>query len=737
MDTAGATMLFTVPVLHTGNSTNSLRIRITRDSEGNWDFYGDPAGGLSMDLLGSVTLPDSLPGHRFGLYCEFTSSNSTKFYFDDIYCGPQIVDTTGPVLLTARVMDPARILLQFDEAVDEASANDAGNYWLSGEIGVPYEAFRMLDPVQVMLFFEDNMAEGVDHQLNVENITDLAGNMMSPAEVTLSWYDPKPYDVIINEILADPSPPVLLPAYEYIELYNRCATPIDLEGWELSVSGDDHLIAGTHIEPRGYLLIMEEEALPEFKFCGPALGLSSFSIPNDGTVIILRDSTGRVICHTVYDPEKYAGSEKAQGGWSLERTDPWYPCDDENSWQASSGEAGGTPGSENSLLISTGELPAMETLCCLTDSSLLIRFSHAMSYSSLTDPLKFYADQSLGNPLSADLSGESAREAVLTFGASFIPGTIYELQASGELEDCTGIPLEFSMKGLFSLPAECEPFDIIFNEVLFHPLNDGAEYIELYNRSSKTVHLDRLFLAYVRENPPNPPDTDTYTISDHCKPFLPGEYILLTRYPEKVSAFFHVEDERSVFRTSPFPTLNNGSGKVLLTGDSGTIIDVLEYSEDMHYPLLGSFTGVSLERICTEIQCTGPGYWHSASSSSGFGTPGYMNSQYQSVQGSENTLEIEPLAFSPDGDGRDDILGIHCHFDEPGMLISITIFTEEGRLARALVNTALAGNENIFYWDGLTDSHFCATPGIYIILLETVSMNGYSRKHKKVAILLP
>ena len=42
------------------------------------------------------------------------------------------------------------------------------------------------------------------------------------------------YDIVIDEIMADPSPQVGLPSNEWIELNNTTTFPINLQGWKIS-----------------------------------------------------------------------------------------------------------------------------------------------------------------------------------------------------------------------------------------------------------------------------------------------------------------------------------------------------------------------------------------------------------------------------------------------------------------------------------------------------------------------
>jgi hypothetical protein len=155
----------------------------------------------------------------------------------------------------------------------------------------------------------------------------------------------------------------------------------------------------------------------------------------------------------------------------------------------------------------------------------------------------------------------------------------------------------------------------------------------------------------------------------------------------------------------------------------------------MHFLMLNSTEGVSLERICQERPGDDASNWHSAAATAGFATPGYRNSQYLEITEVDGFLSLQPEVFSPDGDGRDDNLGIAYQFDSPGKLITVLIFNAEGRLVRTLVNNEMPGTQGAFSWDGTLDDRTPARDGIYIIYAETLDMAGKTRHYKKAGVL--
>jgi hypothetical protein len=284
-------------------------------------------------------------------------------------------------------------------------------------------------------------------------------------------------------------------------------------------------------------------------------------------------------------------------------------------------------------------------------------------------------------------------------------------------------------------PVLIKPFDIVVNEILFNPVGDGVDFVEIYNRCDNAINLKELYLASVKEPLTGVPDTQSVSISSCNYPVQPGKYLVLTCDPQKVMDQYNVTDPACFLAVSPFPAYNNDKGYVLLTDKEKQVIDGFHYSEEMHFIMLNSVEGVSLERICKDKLGDDPSNWHSAAETAGFATPGYQNSQYLEMFDNGNTLSVQPEVFSPDGDGRDDELGIAYDFSSPGKLISVMVFNAEGRLVKTLVNNEMPGTNGIYTWDGTLDDRTLAQNGIYIIYMEALGMDGKTRRFKKAAVL--
>ncbi|MCD4745942.1 MAG: lamin tail domain-containing protein, partial [Bacteroidales bacterium] len=722
-------------IAYTGNSTNVLRIKVTRDNTGIWNLYSDITGGNNFQLEGTIMDNTFTSTSYFGIYCKYTSSNATKFYFDDFYVNNIIIDTIPPEISSLEIISSNELDVVFTESVEQTTAEAVENYSVDNGIGNPIEAIRYSnDHSRALLTFSNNFTDGLTNTLTISNVEDLEGNAISSVSKTFTYYAPyvtNPYDVVINEIMTDYNPaPNNLPETDYLELYNRTSVPINLDGWTIKprVSSDTLLFPDVTIEPDSFLIIVTTALVQMFEQFGQVAGISGFLLNNEGTVTI-RNSNGTLI-HTIsYTKDWYHNTEKQEGGWSIEQIDPMYPCIGENNWKASIDEKGGTPGTRNSIDAENSINPELSKIKHINNSSIRLYFNQAMDSLSLTNLSAYTINNGIGNPIEVIINSPDNNSVVLNFSSSMQGSIIYTLTITGEIKNCIGILLPLNTSLDFGIPEPAASMDVVINEILFNPRgDDGVDFIEIYNKSNKLIDLKELMLGSIRINIHEPPDTTYKIISEDNHLLFPGDYFVLTKDPEKVKHQYYTSNSDGFIEMSSFPFYNNDEGIAMISNTDEIIIDQFSYTEEMQFPLLNTFEGVSLERINFDRPTQDETNWHSASEDVGFATPAYKNSQYSEQIQVEDPISISPDIFSPDNDGYNDVLNINYQFDTPGYTANITIYDDRGRLVRYLIKNEFLGTEGVFSWDGITDNNEKANIGIYIIYIEVFDLNG-SVKH--------
>jgi gliding motility-associated-like protein len=714
------------------SSSFALSFKITRDSLGKWNIFVDKENN-GIYLLDASGVDNTYNSTKwFGFYCKYTSSNSTKFYFDDIYVGEIIIDNQPPEVNFVTTTSDSTLNIVFNEPVDETTATTLTNYYVDNDIGNPVTA--EVNGAEVKLIFDAKFKNEVDYELSISNITDLEGNEMIAYHTVFSYYSAKPFDIVFNEIFPDPTPTVGLPEYEFIELYNRSSKTISLNGWTLIIGNSEKVFENASIAGKGFLIIGKNAATDDYSQYGQFYGFSSFSLTNTGQTLTLLNQQKEIISQVSYNKSWYHNSDKEDGGWSIEQINPDNICSDSENWKASNNNIGGTPGNENSVYDNIFLKPKVANIEILSEDVLEITFNQKMNKETLENVNNFYVNNNIGNPAVSFPDNIDYRKTGLFFNASFKNGILYNITIDKDITNCAGVSLSADTIISFGIPDSIKPLDIIINEILFYPMTNGTDYVELYNRSDKLLDISQLKLATVKLSPPNPPDTIWYDVIQRQTLFFPGNYLVLTKSPEAVKNQYIIKNPEAFLTVEPFPTYNNYEGTAIIATNSD-IIDSFTYNDKMHYPLLNYVQGVSLERINPDGKSQDPTNWHSAAEDAGFGTPGYKNSQYFSDTPSGEEITIEPEIFSPDNDGYNDIINIIYNFKTPGYNLNVRIFDRNGRLIRTLVDSELVGTSGNISWDGITDDNTKAPVGIYIFYIKAFDSKGNVNFWKKTGIL--
>ncbi|MEP7264658.1 MAG: lamin tail domain-containing protein, partial [Bacteroidota bacterium] len=286
----------------------------------------------------------------------------------------------------------------------------------------------------------------------------------------------------------------------------------------------------------------------------------------------------------------------------------------------------------------------------------------------------------------------------------------------------------------FALPDTAKSSDIVINEVLFNPYTGGVDFVELFNRSTKALDLVNLQINNADEV--TGALDQTVDITSASRIMLPGEFVVLTKDPSIIRGTYNSAGLSSFITVTSLPSYNDDAGVVVLTNKAGEDIDRFIYSDKMQFALLNDDNGVSLERIDPERPSTEDNNWHSAAATVGFATPGLKNSQYNESASDGSEISIDPAVFSPDNDGKGDLLNIHYKFDRPGYTATVKIYSSTGRPVLDLVKSELLGTEEgSWSWDGINKDNEKAPVGIYVLYIEAFTAGGDTKKIKKTCVL--
>lgn len=257
--------------------------------------------------------------------------------------------------------------------------------------------------------------------------------------------------------------------------------------------------------------------------------------------------------------------------------------------------------------------------------------------------------------------------------------------------------------------------------------------MEIYNRSDKVFDLNQLRIASYDD------DKNDYNsvakASDEGHLIFPGEYMVITENPDIVTEQYYTQNPDGFAKVSSLPAYNNDKGRAIIMDKNENTIDNFAYTEDMHFALLASNKGVSLERINFDRPTDDKTNWHSASEVVGFATPAYENSQFNPQIEMEEKITIDPEIFSPDNDGYNDVANISFNFEEPGYVANIKIFDARGRLVKYLANNLLLGINQTITWDGLDDKNQKAPMGVYVVFIELFDLDGNVKQYKKSVVV--
>jgi hypothetical protein len=716
METGGPILLLDGTNDQTENS--EIAVKVTRDATGLWTIYADYTGGDLYASEGSVLDNTYTTCSHFAIQVRQSSmSFFNDHYFDDIYVGPIIVDTEKPKILSAAAPNDSTIIVQANEPVDTFNTV----FSLNNGYGIPQKI--IVDGSQLTLTYATPFTNN-NYELTISNLSDLTSNLLDTV-VLFDYFvaaNPKANEILITEIFADPTPPIGLSDAEYIELYNAGTEALELENCTFSDGGTPATFPKKTLAAGAYLIVTKTGNESLFTSYGDVIGLDGFpALNNGGDNLVLTNSDGLYLDQVNYTDESYQDDIKKQGGYALERIDLVTQCTEADNWMASTDASGGTPGTANSVLGANPDQDAPEVLSALISSAneIILTLTENPVGAAISDVTNYTLSGGI-NPISIT-PNTIANAITLNFYDPLEQKTEYALTIS-ELSDCKGnIRLDIGVNLVISEPAGAQ--DILLNEVLFNPKDDGVDFIEMYNNSEKYIEPSVLFIRYISTS-----GTMTIKRLFISEIMYPHTYLALTSDTAKLQSQY--PKTMNLRELESFISISNDGGSLAIFDMLGNTIDSIKFSEDQHFELLKSVDGVSLERVSFSGSSISPSNWQSASASVGYATPGYQNSQYIDLSPSTANYTLVSKSVSPDNDGYEDLLTLRYTTEEPETVLNGYVYNLAGTLVHHPFNNETLGSTGVISWDGVTDNGSKAPIGNYILLLESFTLDGKVTKKK-------
>jgi hypothetical protein len=380
------------------------------------------------------------------------------------------------------------------------------------------------------------------------------------------------YDVVIDEIMADPSPTIGLPGNEWLELKNTTTAPINLQNWRIGdAAGQSGPMPNFILQPDSFVIVCTGSAVTAMSAFGTTIAVTSFpSLDNDGDQLFLRAANGRTIHAVSYTSGWYQNEVKKDGGWTLEMTDTKSPCAGSSNWKASVSTTGGTPGKKNSVDAVNSDVIAPQLKRAYTTDNVTIILVYDEPVDSLSGAtLANYTIDGGATLLSASSLAPLFNLVQLKTSTPLAANTVYNISA-GNVMDCKGNTIGTGSKVKVGLPVDAAAGEWIINEILFNPRSTAYDYVEFYNNSNKIFDAAKLYIAN---------RNSTGVISSikvlSTGPFyiFPGDYIVETEDDINLAMQYLVKNPGNVLLVSSPPPFSDDEGTVVALNFQGNVVD--------------------------------------------------------------------------------------------------------------------------------------------------------------------
>ncbi|MBU3661847.1 MAG: hypothetical protein FGM41_01420 [Bacteroidetes bacterium] len=593
---------------------NQVKVKVIKTEKHQWQLEVDTSLTQQNWIREGTAFDSSNTIEGFmGINFKYTIGNAGNLFFDNLYQGMVRKDTIAPKLLSARWLNNSLLRLQFDEPIQTNLCQ------LSSPIFQTDSLYLLGNDLYVKINKEINSPASIEITLTA--CYDLVGNRSADTSIIITLFEPNLQDILITEILADPSPTVGLPDAEYIEIYNNSTYPVYLDQLQIQKGSKYYPfpLNEQQLLPKQFLVLHQIKDSSLFQTIHSRIGMSLPSLSNDGDTILLINKTGMLL-HTInYNLSSYQDNFKKEGGYALEMIHPSQICKGNANWTASKSAFGGTPGEANSYWQDApdNQGPKLLNTQLLDSLNLFIVFDEAITQ------LPICTQESVNCEV-------SIQEKVIQLK---LPKALQHQQSAIinciKIKDCIGNESNLNIPVYYAEQQAPTMHQLLINEICFDEnLNSyypKAEYIELYNNSKYAIELKNFSLSDV---------SATAILNSYL--LLPDSFLILCS--ETNAASF--TDLAPVLGVKGFPSLSS-SDQLSLRNAQNLLLHQVNYEGTwLTQNLQKNPKAASIELVNKQYPCSGKQAWQPSLSPLG-GSPGKINSvQHEKIDAAPPLLQL-------------------------------------------------------------------------------------------------
>jgi hypothetical protein len=449
-------------------------------------------------------------------------------------------------------------------------------------------------------------------------------------------------DVLINEFMSAPQSG----EPEWIEIINNCGRTLNLKNWKLGNKSSSSTLCDEDLflQPGEYFVISDGPEIRNFYSIPSGLLVKAFpSLNNTSDKIIIKNNYGDIIDEVEYQ------SAWGKAGKSLERVSITSITQSAENWKVSAGKFNATPGRVNSVSFKKYDLSVkiisdsenyvelgkpikikiqLENTGNAKAEECVLKIINDLNNDSILEPTELIKEEILNA-----LTPASTFESVYDF-ENPTPGinNIYAVIEfnKDEYRDNDTASIKINVVKINERRG-----DVVVNEIMYAPVSSAPEWIELFNKSDKSINLLG-YKIYVGAH--------AGSALTKVQVLNPNQYFVFTRDSSFLKIYPDVKDAAVI----NFSALNNSGDRIMIVDSLNRVIDSLEYKSSW-----GGINGKSIEKIEPELQSTDSLNWKSSKMIGG--SPGKINS----VSKKNYDVACSKIYFNPARPFAGDNISIH------------------------------------------------------------------------------